>query len=73
MDLGYPFGLHKRDISDCSRIITICDIFEAYVAERVYHPRRSYKEGIDYLVYLCEKGKIDTEYTKLFIDIIERL
>ena len=67
---GYPFGLHKRDISDCSRIITICDIFEAYITERVYHPRRSYEEGINYLQYLSSKGKIDAEYTKLFINML---
>ena len=67
---GYPFGLHKKDISELSRIVTICDIFEAYIAKRVYHPQRSYREGIDYLLYLSLKGKIDSDYTRLFIQIL---
>lgn len=67
---GYPFGLHKQDINDFARIVTICDIYEAYIAERVYHPRKSCKEGIDYIEQLSWKGKLDAEYSKLFIDIV---
>ena len=67
---GYPYGLYKRDINDLTRIVTICDIYEAYISQRVYHPPRTYKEGIDYLIYLALKGKIDSEYTKLFIRIL---
>lgn len=45
-------------------------MIEAYIAKRVYHPQRSYREGIDYLLYLSLKGKIDSDYTRLFIQIL---
>lgn len=67
---GYPNGLNEESISRFARIITICDIFEAFTAERVYHPKRTYKEGIEHLLYLWFKGKIDDEIARLFINIL---
>lgn len=67
---GYPNGLSKDNISEFSRIITICDIFEAFTADRVYHAKRTYKEGIEHLLYLWFKGKIDDEISRLFIKIL---
>lgn len=60
----------KEEINYMARIVSVCDIFEAYVAERVYHPHRTYKEGIQYLLYLSHKGKIDREFTKFFIRML---
>lgn len=67
---GYPYCLKYENINKYSRIVSVCDIFEAYTAHRVYHQERTVKEGIDYLTYLMQQGKIDKNYTKLFIKLI---
>ena len=45
---GYPARLTAGDISDCARIITICDIFAAMIEKRSYKPslpaERAFKE-----------------------------
>ena len=67
---GYPYGLFHNDIHMYSKIVSICDIFEAYTAKRSYHYERSFAEGIEYLNLLKIKGKLDEKYTELFIGII---
>jgi putative nucleotidyltransferase with HDIG domain len=42
---GYPGCLTAGDISDCVRIITICDIFSAMIEKRSYKPSMSAEQA----------------------------
>jgi putative nucleotidyltransferase with HDIG domain len=46
---GYPDGLSGEDIPLGSRIITICDAYDAMTNERPYRPARSAAEALDEL------------------------
>jgi HD-GYP domain-containing protein (c-di-GMP phosphodiesterase class II) len=46
---GYPDGLAGEDIPLGSRIITICDAYDAMTNERPYRPARSAAEALNEL------------------------
>ena len=56
---GYPDGLRGDDIPLLVRILSVADIFEAYTAERPYHPARSAQEGIALLHASVTDGLLD--------------
>ena len=45
---GYPYQLAKDDISQYGRMITICDIFDALTADRVYKGGYSPRKGVQH-------------------------
>ncbi|MFI3244916.1 MAG: HD-GYP domain-containing protein [Ferrimonas sp.] len=44
---GYPLGLKGDEISQFTRMISICDIFDALRANRVYRPRMPISQAIE--------------------------
>lgn len=46
---GYPKGLHSSEICELSKIISICDAFDAMTNTRVYRKKLSYTDAIDEL------------------------
>jgi HD-GYP domain-containing protein (c-di-GMP phosphodiesterase class II) len=46
---GYPDGLAGEDIPLGSRIIAVCDSFDAIVSERPYSAARNFYEAVDEL------------------------
>ncbi|MDI6605514.1 MAG: HD domain-containing protein [Thermoanaerobacteraceae bacterium] len=46
---GYPDGLNGSKINDLSKILAVCDAFDAMTSNRVYRKKLSYKEAIDEL------------------------
>ncbi len=56
---GYPDGLRGADIPLLVRIVTVADIYEAYIADRSYHPSRSVAAGIAHLHAEVEAGRLD--------------
>jgi|GEM_PF-2387062 len=69
---GYPDGLHGTDISRLVRILSIADVFEAFTAERPYHPGRTSLEGLQFLQQEGIKGKMDTAIIAVFADILAK-
>ena len=64
--LGYPMGLKGPDIPLFSKIIGICDAFEAMTADRPYRKALSIEYAIDQL--LAHRGtQFDAELVDLFI------
>lgn len=45
--MGYPFGLHERDIPMESRIISIADAFDAITSQRAYKPACSVGQALE--------------------------
>lgn len=67
---GYPNGLKGEDIPKLSKILCICDSFDAITT------RRSYKEefSIDHATEELQRvagSQLDEEYTKKFIELIQ--
>ena len=61
--MGYPERL-REDIPDIARIIAAADVFEAYMAKRPYHEKRSLQEGTEFILH--NEG-IDQEVAKRLV------
>jgi len=63
---GYPMGLKKEEIPLFSRIIAICDAFEAMTASRPY--RKAMKEELAIAeLHRCKGTQFDAELVEIFI------
>ena len=63
---GYPDGLRGKEIPYLVRILSIADVFEAYTADRPYHPGRSLTEGMHFLQREADAGRLDNAMVALF-------
>ncbi|MEW6981139.1 HD-GYP domain-containing protein [Colwelliaceae bacterium 6471] len=64
---GYPFQVPAENISTYGRMITICDIFDALTANRVYKDGYSHVKAFSILRNLAQKDHLDTRLVDLFI------
>ncbi len=46
---GYPRGLHRDELSLDTRILAVCDVYDALISKRVYRDAWSEEEAIAYL------------------------
>jgi HD-GYP domain-containing protein (c-di-GMP phosphodiesterase class II) len=46
---GYPHGLREADIDLDTRILTVCDVYDALISARVYRPAWTHEQAIDLL------------------------
>ncbi len=68
---GYPYGLSGDAIFLQSRILTICDIFDALTGgDRPYKQRHSFSEAAEILLREVDEGALDSDITQLFIEQI---
>jgi len=63
---GYPFGLRSHQISDMTRMITICDVFSALVERRSYKPPYPADRAIQIIQSMSEAGQIDCDLAREF-------
>lgn len=61
---GYPNGLKGEEISLFSRIIAICDVFDALVANRCYRSATPQHEALSYI-----KGKKGSHFDERLVDL----
>lgn len=66
---GYPRGLSGDSISEFSRIITICDVYDAITSDRVYKKAQSSHDALRVL-YENRESKFDSELVVQFIQCI---
>ena len=64
---GYPLGLTGEKISQYGRMITICDIFDALTANRVYKDGMSQVKSFAILRSMAEKKMLDMVLVTQFI------
>lgn len=64
---GYPRGLKANNISDVTRMITICDVYDAITSERVYKKGQSSLEALKVL-YQNRGTKFDKRLVTEFIE-----
>ena len=67
---GYPFQVKGKDISLYGRMITICDIFDALTATRVYKKGFSHGKSFAILRELANKGQLDSKLVDQFIKCV---
>ena len=46
---GYPRGLHGDQIELATRVLTVCDVYDALVSHRVYRPAWSQERALGLL------------------------
>ncbi len=63
---GYPDGLRGDEIPFLVRILSVADVFEAFTAERPYHPGRPAIEGLRLLQHEARQGKMDERVVEVF-------
>jgi len=67
---GYPDGLRGDEIPLLVRILSVADVFEAFTAERPYHPGRPTIEGLRLLQHEAAQGKMDPYVVEVFESIL---
>jgi 3',5'-cyclic-nucleotide phosphodiesterase len=66
---GYPMGLRAPQISLQTRILTICDIYDALTAgDRPYKKAVPADQALDLMSEECLAGHIDTRLFQVFVD-----
>ena len=67
---GYPFQVMADDISKYGRMITICDIFDALTATRVYKKGFTHGKAFAILRELAKQGQLDSDLVDHFIKCV---
>jgi diguanylate cyclase (GGDEF)-like protein len=62
---GYPDGLKGDEIPYLVRILSVADVFDAFTAERPYHPARSEDEGLQLLFREAKAGKMERDLVEI--------
>jgi 3',5'-cyclic-nucleotide phosphodiesterase len=66
---GYPMGLAGPQISIQTRILTICDIYDALTAgDRPYKKAMPVDQALDLMRGECDAGHIDARLFQVFVD-----
>ncbi|MCP5207600.1 MAG: GAF domain-containing protein [Hahellaceae bacterium] len=66
---GYPQGITSEQIPLPSRIMTVCDIYDALTAsDRPYKPAVPLNVAFNILQAEAQRGMLETELVRLFID-----
>jgi len=66
---GYPYQLRAEDIPVQTRMMTVCDIFDALSAsDRPYKKAVPVERALDILKQSAEHHELDTELFQLFVD-----
>jgi len=67
---GYPFKIAGDDISKYGRMITICDIFDALTATRVYKEGYAHGKAFAILRELAKQNQLDSNLVDHFIKCV---
>jgi 3',5'-cyclic-nucleotide phosphodiesterase len=66
---GYPLGLQGEQIGMQTRILTICDIYDALTAsDRPYKKALPLADALDLMDLECRAGKLDAALFRAFVD-----
>lgn len=68
---GYPEGLTGPEIPLGSRIVAVCDAFDAMISERPYRVARNFEEGLAEL-RSCAGSQFDPDVVTAFVTVVSR-
>ncbi len=66
---GYPNGLQEKEIPQISRMLTICDAYDAMTSVRCYCSPHSVEDAL-VEIKKCAGGQFDPQFSSIFIDFI---
>lgn len=69
---GYPDGLKGDEINIVSKLMSIIDVYDALVNDRVYKKALSYEEAEEYIISQSEKA-FDPKVVNVFMNVKEKL
>lgn len=61
---GYPDGLAGAEISEMTRMLTVCDVFAALIEKRAYKPAMTTNDAITKLAELAFADKVDFRHVR---------
>jgi putative nucleotidyltransferase with HDIG domain len=64
---GYPFGIAGKNIGEVSRIISICDVYDAVTSKRVYKEKENPLKGLK-IVFDDSYNGLDPYLCKVFLN-----
>ena len=67
---GYPDQLRGDEIPHLVRILSVADVFEAFTAERPYHPGRTAIDGLRLLQREVQQQRMDAQIVAAFESIL---
>lgn len=67
---GYPYGLKGEEIPLEARIVSVVDVYDALLSDRVYRKGLPEKEALDYIISMREI-KFDPEVCDIFLKHID--
>jgi HD-GYP domain-containing protein (c-di-GMP phosphodiesterase class II) len=65
---GYPDGLGERQLSLPTRILAVCDVYDALVSERVYRAAWSEERALEHL-----RGDVGTAFDERCVQALEQV
>lgn len=68
---GYPFNLHDGQISEKSRIVAICDVYDAVTSKRVYKEKEHPLKGLKVILDNSYK-QLDPYLCRLFLNNVSQ-
>ncbi|NIB39367.1 response regulator [Pseudomaricurvus alkylphenolicus] len=69
---GYPDGLRGREIPLYTRIVSVCDVFDALTSKRPYKPAWSHEEAMEYL-WKQSGHYFDPEVVSAFARVLDKV
>ena len=63
---GYPHGMSGEDIHEYSRIVAVCDFYDAYTSDRPHRQLHSIEDAVTYLMAQSNK-EFDPNVVKHFV------
>ena len=67
---GYPEALNSSSLSLESRILAVCDIYQALIEDRPYRPGMTHEKTFSIIGSMVDIGNIDGEVVKKLKDIV---
>jgi HD-GYP domain-containing protein (c-di-GMP phosphodiesterase class II) len=68
---GYPFGLHGSQLDEKTKIVGICDVYDAVTSKRVYKDKVNPLKGLK-IIHDCSYDILDTYLCRLFLDNVAK-
>jgi HD-GYP domain-containing protein (c-di-GMP phosphodiesterase class II) len=69
---GYPDALEGPDIPLGSRIVTVCDAFDAMISDRAYRSAMTLEQALSEL-RRCQGSQFDPDVVEAFTDALRLL
>jgi HD-GYP domain-containing protein (c-di-GMP phosphodiesterase class II) len=65
---GYPRGVHADDLDLATRILAVCDVYDALVSKRVYRPAWAQDDALALL-----REESETAFDARCVEALERV